>query len=434
MTMGICKWGFKSLFAALALSGALGTSAAFADDVFKKTSKKQEPAPVAQVAPAVQKYTLGQCLAIGMERAPSLKAARAALNAAQWGRKGLDDVGRLGSLLTPDLEIRKQQSCTGLEAIQAEIQAAEQEITYSVVRTYYMVIYAREQYKLTKELAIQLDVYLAQVQAIVNSKDGGNKDINKNTEDRLVIARSEAIIKRNQAEAGILQAFAALREAMGIGPNEPLEIADEKLPEIKAEITRETVLSHATSRRSEIKLAEVGLEVTKLEVLAQSSGHFRRKVPTFAQGSDIHSIPIPTGSKEANYRPEALAPRMPAQLVGTKESRTAQAAAYSEYAAALLEKTKGLLTLEAENAFQKYREATSNVAETKVASKTGISMIERLRKAQGNKLDESLILTGEASSTLANARFNEALIEQIVALANLERITAGGIRVNYPGR
>lgn len=432
-------WNWKRLAPAAIMAGILCAGNALAQDAKKEEAKKEEvkkdvPSPAAM--PSLAKLTLGQCISIGLERNPTLKAARAAIDAAHSSKQGLDDIGRLASLFSPDLPCRKLQACHGLTAVAAEMSAAEQEITYAVTRMYYTVVYAREQEQLTKDLVDSLDAYLVQVKAIVNSKEGGggNKEINKNTEDRLVIARSEAIIKRNEAEAGVNQAFAALREAMGYAYNEPLDVADSKLPEIQAEVNRDTVIQFASTNRPEVILASVGADVARIEVMAQWKLCFRPRASTFASGSDIHSIAIAAGSRGDYYYPQPLSPRMPTQLVGNHATRANTARAYTEYADALVEKTKGLVTLEAQNSYEKFMEAHKNVSETKLAAKTGKELIERLREAQGTKLNEQMILTSEASYTLAVARYNKSLHDQILALANLERISAGGIKVAYPGR
>ncbi len=422
----------KRLLMSLALSATLGTSWTLAEDAPAKPAAKADI--VAAQSATAPHYTIGQCLSIAMERQPTLKAARAILAANQAGRQGLDELGLIGNLLTPELKFRKQQSSNGLLAAQAEMSGVEQEVTYSVVRTYYSAVFAREQYKLVQDLIVKLEVYLTQVKTIVNSKDGGSPTINRNTQDRLELSINEAVIRRNEAEAGINQAFAALREAMGIGSDEPLEIADSVLPEISAQIDREAVISNAVTRRSEIQLALIAGEVTNLEICAQRAVLLSKRVQTFANGTDIHAIPIPLGSKDRDYRPEAIGPRMPAQFVGHPKTRAAQAAAYADYAQDVIEKTRNLLTLEAENGFQNYRKASTNVKSTRDAVKTGKTMIDRIREAAGTKLDETVMLTSEGLVTMTNAKFNDTLIDQIIALANLERITAGGIHVNYPGR
>jgi len=100
----------------------------------------QQPAPVAPTVPAprlpavgatiqppangekpdenaaIPELTLGECIAIAIERQPSLKAVQASQQATLTGQQALNNIGRVGSLLSPDLPIRKQQSSRGVVA------------------------------------------------------------------------------------------------------------------------------------------------------------------------------------------------------------------------------------------------------------------------------------------------------------------------------
>ena len=70
----------------------------------------------------------------------------------------------------------------------------------------------------------------------------------------------------------------------------------------------------------------------------------------------------------------------------------------------------------------------------KFAATSSKEMIDRQREAAGGNITKEGILTTEVSVAQTFANYNQALYDQLVALANLERITAGGVRVNFPGR
>src|SRR5262249_39006146 len=57
--------------------------------------------------------TLGECIAIALERQPSLKALQASTAAAEAGYKALSNFGTVSTVFSPDLEIRKQQAKRG---------------------------------------------------------------------------------------------------------------------------------------------------------------------------------------------------------------------------------------------------------------------------------------------------------------------------------
>src|SRR5262249_10975861 len=78
--------------------------------------------------------SLGECTAIALERHPSIKAARASASATQAGSQALTKFGTVGTLLSPDLEIRKQQAQRGLIASAADYQKVHDEVVEDVTR------------------------------------------------------------------------------------------------------------------------------------------------------------------------------------------------------------------------------------------------------------------------------------------------------------
>lgn len=402
-------------------------------------SKQDEP-KVREVIPpstkpvTVTRYTLNEALRIGHSSHPSIKALQSSLTASNHKIQGLNEAHFLTAGLVPDLKIRKQQLDLGVQAGMAELAQAEHEVTYAVVRCFFTVIYAREQAKVAKELVDQLDLYLEQVRKIVNSKGGGVRGITKDTEDKMVILIAEAKAKQEEADTGLARAKAALREAIGLNPNEEIDTADEMLPDVQAEFTKQAIITHALTRRGEIQLANIGARVTQLEVVAQWSRKLSVRVPTFANGGDLHAKPVPAATREPEYKPGAIPPEMPAELVGHQKTRTSIAQQYYERSEKVAEQARNLVALEAEVGYSKYVEATRKVAIYKEASKAARSLVERQREASGGNLTKEDTLMNEVSAARAFAAYNQALYEQIVALANLERITSGGVRVNFPGR
>jgi outer membrane protein TolC len=394
-----------------------------------------KPAPqVVLLAPAVTRYTLGDALTIAHARHPQLAALRESVSAALLKQRGAGEVKRTAGIITPEIDYRLQQSDLGIRAAMAEYSQAEHEVTYAVVRCYYTVVYAREQIRVARDLVEQLETNLEQVRKIVEGKGGGVRGITKNTEDRLEVFLGQAKTRMNQAEVGIERARSLLREAMGLEPGARVDAADEWLPEIVASLDRDTIIAHAVSRRGEVTLAMVGADVTRLEACAQWAKRFSLAADTYARGADIHSRPIPAAERDPDYRPGAIGPEMPTQLVGKRETRKATAEVYASRAEAAAAQTRSLVGLEAENAYWKYVEASRNVAVNRRAATKARELTAREREAAGGIANREDVLQNELSASLAFKTLNDALYEQIVALANLERTTAGGVRVNFPGR
>jgi hypothetical protein len=125
---------------------------------------------------------------------------------------------------------------------------------------------------------------------------------------------------------------------------------------------------------------------------------------------------------------------MPTQLVGKRETRKATAEVYASRAEAAAAQTRSLVGLEAENAYWKYVQASRDVAVNRRAAQKARELTAREREAAGGIANRDDALQNELSASLALKTLNDALYEQIVALANLERTTAGAVKVNFPGR
>ncbi len=387
-----------------------------------------QPAPAPPPAapapkPEPPRLSLVDCLRIANERQPTLTAARASLAAHQAAQRGVDEL-RVPKLLAPDLPIRRQQSLRGVDAAQAELYQAEYDTAYAVIRMYYSAVYARQQYEVAEEVVTGLLFWRDLVARIVQG--GGDPNLNQDVVDRLNVYLRMAEARQAQALTGVERALAALREAMGVGPEygyfRPL---DAKLPVPSVKPDKDTVVALALARRCELVQAMVAADVTRLEVCAQSMFRFRPLVRTFASSSDIHAKSLPTGLRNGEYRPGAVGIEMPANVAGSRESRMEQVRAYGARAESVVEKTRRLITLEAEDAFENWLEAERQVEANREAARLSKLLAERTRTNVANIKKEDILQT-DVLAGQAQAAYNEALYHQILALANLERITAGG--------
>jgi outer membrane protein TolC len=165
---------------------------------------------------------------------------------------------------------------------------------------------------------------------------------------------------------------------------------------------------------------------------AQDRNHFGLKVGTFAGAADIHAQPVPQGVANGEYRPGAIGPEMPPMLVGKHTDRVARASDLSQRAAAVVDKTYNLVALEADNGYLKWLEARDRYARFAAA----LPRTRALAKRAGDRFEGGNITGSEyvQAATLEDqvqAQYNEALYLHALALAALERITAGGYRI-YP--
>jgi outer membrane protein TolC len=422
--MGIAPLSCRRLACLAGLASCLLPLTAFSQTPGVKTSRQVAAAPPSN-PPATPTLTLADCLRIAHERQPALQAYRASLAAAEDGSQALQNLPRLAGLFAKDIPIRKEQACLGIEIAAARLDQAERETTYAVTRTYFAILFARDQKKVANKVVTELNDALENAKRLVK---GGAKKPTQNDVERTEVYLGLAQLKMEEADTGSARAMAGLREAMGVGPNFAFEIAGEQLPELDVKVNKQEIIALAMSRRAELTQASLSAQVTNLEVDAQGRSR-RKKVPTYATGSDIHANPIPQGIMDDEYRPGAVGLEMPPSLVGKKRDRQARAEDFGDRAAAVVEKARNLITLEAEDAYLKWQQNSTNAARARGAADRGDKLAERILedfKSLGEAVDYKEVLEARVLASQARAAYNEAKFKVIVALAALERITGGG--------
>jgi outer membrane protein TolC len=134
-------------------------------------------------------------------------------------------------------------------------------------------------------------------------------------------------------------------------------------------------------------------------------------------------------------------------LVGHKPDRVQRAEDFNNRAMAVVDKTQKLIVLEVEATFQKWHEAIQRIDRLEktgakddndqpisaiaLAKKIGDIVTRRFndKKATGEEVIKARTLEDQAQS-----QYNEALYNHALALAALERVTAGGYRPTYAAK
>jgi outer membrane protein TolC len=386
-------------------------------------SNAQDAPPVAPSGTGP--LTLADSLRIALEQQPALVAYRASLAAANTQSAGLQRL-RVPTCIVRDLPLRRQQACLGIEIAEASLHQAEWETVYAVTRTYYSVIYARAQLQVAQDLTQALKFYQERVRELVAK--GESREWTTSTVDKITLYLRLAQSKESDAKRGIERARSALREAIGLPPEAPLDVVESKLPENKVDATREQVVSLALARRGEMVEASNVAEVVQLEVDAQGKS-FRPRFNTFAAASDIHARPVPQGVTNGEYRPGATSLEMPTELAGPRSYRVERARDFSARAGAVVDKTRNLVALDAEDAFFKFEDAARKLPDAKdgadAATRLAKNTRDDFRAGQKVRIDD--ILTNEVLAAQAGAAYNETLFQYAISLAGLQRVTAGGI-------
>jgi outer membrane protein TolC len=398
---------------------------------------KEKPLAPVETGPPM---ALGECIAVALERQPSLKAVQASMAATQAGYKALLKFGTTATILNPDLEIRKQQAQRGLNASAAEYQKAHNEIVQDVTRLYYTAVYAKQAEGVARDLAEQLDQLIILAETLLKEESDPKKLDGLNRQKILAMKIGVREVRQKQAEAriGRQQAMAALRQVMAVdAATFPFTLKDTELPLMaqKVPITMELVVEQALCRRPELALASAGVDAFRLEVYAQGKVPFKRKVPTFASGADIHAKEIPQAVRTLKeYRPGGVALELPPQLVGSKFDRVCRAMAFSQRAEAMFESARSLVKLEAENGYLEFELVTEKLQLQKEKLDLALDVQKSVRENQQNIKDKSVIVQAEVLATQTQAAYLDAVLQHLVALSALERITAGGIQPAFPGR
>lgn len=405
--------------------------------------------PAAPVPPPLV-VDLAACRKLALEKQPALAAYRASLAGAHLKVEALDNLGHLAALFRKDLGIRQRQAALGVAAAEARLHQAESETLYAVTRLYWTAAYASSQLAnvdkvLVKEpesKGVKKKRDFTKLKTLYELQEA-LKDIRKNQQsaDKWTELGMESFItlvqaRREEARQGYQRALAGLREAIGLAPCVPLVLADDALPQALALVCRGQVVALALDRRPEVMQAVLGAEIIGLEIEAQGLSK-QYKVETFAIGSDLHAQSVPITSFGDDYHPGAVVPEVPPVLVGLPCSRVEQAKAIHARALAVVDKTKGLVALEAEDTYLRWEEAHNKQGPLDGALTKGEDSTRALMELLGNPplVKEEVVSKASISDALASvlrtATFREQAernqLQEILQLAALERVTAGGI-------
>jgi outer membrane protein TolC len=415
----------------------------FQDLLPAHVSKMAEPGNMGNLDPIAEsgpELSLGECIAIALERQPSLKAVKASIATSEEGYRALMNFGTMGTFFSPDLQIRKQQAQRGFAAAAGDYQKAHNEVIQDVTRLYYTAVFAKQQGELAAETVEFLTQMADLIEKILKGKIPPDQMGNLSMGKLLVVKMGVITAKelQHKARVGRKQALAALRQVMSVDEKcFPFRIKDVELPIMAQQIpiTKELVVEQAVARRPELALAAAAVDVFRLEVYAQGKIPFKRMVPTFASGADIHSREIPQAVRTTkDYRPGAIIPEMPTQLVGSKYDRVARAMSFSQKAEAIYESAHSLIVLEAENGYYEFELANEKLKLAKEQFDLAVELKNLTLEKQESIKEKDLIVQAIITTTKVQADYVEAVFEHLQTLAALERITAGGIRPAFPGR
>jgi outer membrane protein TolC len=382
--------------------------------------------------------TLRSCRQTALENQPAIAAAQGTLKAAVDRLNALENL-RVPTLLARDLPIRRKQAALGVAIAQAGVTQAESETFHAVTSSYLGALYAAQQLRLVHDPENGILRRIKDLQSLVTDEKirSQRRDVTLPQHEELVKSFLQTLDGRIQeAEQGKLRALAALREGMGVGVETAIVMPERELPCPRIQPRLPELIAMAQSRRGEMIQAAIFADVVCLEIDAQGTT-CRPSVKTFASGSDIHAKPIPAGEAGGvKFRPVMVGPEMPTFLNGSRDARVRQARDYYERAQALTTKTRNLMALEAEDLYRRWLEKSRKATHLEKAYQQSRIFSDKLketyvgsRKGDYPNLDE--VIHAGLITTRLQLEWKEAHYESLLALAALERATAGGFYVDF---
>ena len=422
------------------------------------TASAEETAPANPATPPGP-LNLEACIELGYQYQPALGAARASLGAAQAGQRGLQRM-IIPRLFTPDLKVRRQQACQGVTIANAALTQAEWDTRYAITRNFFTVQYVNSQRMVIANVLRNLSTGREKLRKILAVGDVNAKvtalDIEA-IDTQIILVQA----KKSKADNGLLKAIAALREAMGVAHDFPLEIAAVGLPDavypVKAkfkeydydqkgkatlkekdrieyrqlyQINEKELILAAVANRGEIIQANAAARVVELEICAQEKirGWQGR---TFALGSDTKVQPIPQGHANGDYWPGATNLDAPPMLAGRKADRVERARFLAQRASAVVDKAENLVALDVVAQYLKWQEAAVAIQHLKGGYDKALALPDKVLKADAKDLTSGPIVQANLTAIQVQIQLNDELHMHALALAGLERATAGAFRI-YP--
>lgn len=392
------------------------------------------PAHTSADCPANAPMVLGlvDCIRLAYDKQPALAAFRASVANAEARLRAVEKL-RLLSVVARDLTLRRKQAELGVAAAHAQLEQAEWDIRYGVIRNYISYLYASEQ-------ADVVDFNLPLLQRVLDTakqveETGSRKDVDSRDIVDAEVSLRMVEARKHEAVQGAERAMAALREAIGIGPECCLQLVRVPLTMPDREICLDQIVSLAVTRRGEVRKTSAASEVASIEIKTQASS-FLLSVQTFAAASDVHADPVPYGILDGEYRPSAVGLEMPPLLFGCRKDRIRQAQALADRAAAIMEKTRNLIALEAEDTYFRWKEAQNKRAPLRLAT----DLAEKRAKVDQGKFDIAKTGTRPTVADLVKERseaitqrvqLNQANYVYLLTLVALERVTAGGFCAGF---
>ena len=136
-------------------------------------------------------------------------------------------------------------------------------------------------------------------------------------------------------------------------------------------------------------------------------------------------------TSNGDYKPGWFVPEMPVMLAGRKKDRAARASDFSARAAAVVDKTNSLVSLDVEVQYLKWLEAAEDIEELTEILPLATTLPKKVQDLDPTDFTASAVINANITAVMVRSQLNDARHMHALALAGLERATAGAFRV-YP--
>ena len=172
----------------------------------------------------------------------------------------------------------------GIEAREAGIDVRRAQVAGEVYRYYYGILLAREMLDILRDASDKINLARDKVRTML---DEGSDKVTTVDLVKIDVYSFELERKRIEAEKGIRLAFAALRWAIGVPHDTPIEVADGRLRPVPEGIpSLDTLEQYAFANRPELAQVHAGAEARHQQVIA----------------AEAERWPTPFVGAEFNYR------------------------------------------------------------------------------------------------------------------------------------
>jgi outer membrane protein TolC len=327
------------------------------------------------------------------------------------------------------IRFRNQQAQLGIRASAADLARARQQTSFEVTRAYLSILLAQALVQVAQDTAGHFRAVERLTKAALEDKE--NKEV---TPADLYRIRSLQLLAESQVvrgRQGVELAYAALHAAMGVEPEVPLQIADDRMDFQPLALALPTLLQRAYSQRPELAKADLGVRNAALEQKL-AAAQFCPDVALFGSFSSVNDDRSYLNPNHPVEWAAGIAVRYPLLTGGRRFAERRKADHQYLQAVEVVRSVRQLIGLEVEQAFLENREMAERLAlaeKAEAAAKATVKSYEdqyaedRIPSKDLPRYFENLE-TAQLLLSAARLSYHEHLFAYNLTLAKILLVTA----------